>query len=209
MKQRQTLTLLILTLLILTLTAMLTALPSLAAPLRLTADPEATEVTFLLDATGHDVEGTMVLQSADLELDPADGHASGEIVIDATRTDTGSEKRDKTMHRKVLESHLYPRIVFTAERFTGELAEGAESTLEVQGTVAIDGEEHPFSLPLTLAVNGETFKAQATLVVPYVEWGMHDPSMFILKVAKEVQVVVAATGAVKRVEAAAVAAKSP
>lgn len=202
MKPRQTL--------ILTLIAVLiTALPSLATPLRLTADPEATQVSFLLDATGHEVEGTMSLQSAALELDPADGRATGTIVIDAVRTETGSKKRDKTMHEKVLESHLHPRIVFTAERFTGEWSASADSTLELHGTVSIHGGEHTLTLPLELRVSGETFHAEATFVVPYVEWGMHDPSFFLLKVAKEVQVNVVAKGAVESVEAAALTTQTP
>ena len=98
------------------------SLPLFAAEQVATLEPDDTAVTFFLEATGHDVEGKLYLRSGEIRLDPATGLAAGELVIDATRAESGSKKRDKAMHKKVLESEQHPWISFKAERYEGELA---------------------------------------------------------------------------------------
>ena len=51
------------------------------------------------------------------------------------------------------------------------------------------------SVSAALARDGETVRATGKLVVPYVAWGMHDPSVFVLRVAKVVEVSFTAVGA--------------
>ncbi len=174
--------------------ACLLAAPAFAAERLLTLDPENTRVSFTLGATGHDVEGLFHLRAGSIRFDPQAGTASGEVAIDAGRAETGNKRRDKAMHRKVLESADHPLIVFTPRQLRGELAESGASQLELVGSVALLGVEHPLTLPTRLEVDGDTVTAEATFSVPYVEWGLHDPSMFILKVAKEVEVTVSMTG---------------
>lgn len=182
----------------LTVTLLLGALflagPALAESRELAIDAEATVITFYLEATGHDVEGRLFLQSGHLSLDPETGSASGELRIDATRAESGNDKRDKKMHKKVLESTEHPLIVFRAEKVEGTFAAEGPSELQIHGTVEIDGGEHPLTLPASVEMDGDHFNAEATFIVPYVEWGMHDPSVFILRVAKEVEVRVSAVG---------------
>ena len=158
---------------------------------QLVVDPEKTDVTFLLGATGHDVEGTLFLREGVLDLDPEQGTATGTLAIDAMRTVTGNTRRDKTMHKKVLHSEEHPLILFRAERLSGEWGGGE---IVIEGTVEIDGSVHPLSLPTQLEIDGETWQATVAFTVPYVEWGMHDPSLLFLKVAKVVEVTVNAAG---------------
>lgn len=162
-----------------------------------TLEPQSTDVSFYLEATGHDVEGHLRLAAGELHLDPDDGSASGEVKIGIEGAETGNKKRDKTMHNKVFETETYPWIVFTPSRFEGELPDSGSGEVEIFGTVAIHGGEHPLSLPTKVEIDGDSFQGETTFAVPYVEWGMKDPSIMFLKVAKEVAVTVKASGVLR------------
>ncbi len=174
--------------------ALLSSLPATASEYRLTLDPQSTELTFLLKATGHDVHGTMTLDSGELRFDPETGAASGRLVMDARSLETGSKSRDKTMHKKVLNSETFPEFVFEAQKVTGAVSASGVSEIEVSGTLSIHGDSHEITFPVELEIDGHHFSAKAELTVPYVEWGMKDPSIVFLRVAKEVQVSVTAEG---------------
>jgi len=170
------------------------AAPALAEERTLTLDPAATEVTFLLGATGHDVHGVLHLARGLIRFDAAAKTAEGDVAIDARLAETGNKKRDKTMHAKVLESAAHPLLVFHASAIEGELAPSGTSEITLVGTVTVLGEDHPLSLPAQVSIDGDAVSATATFSVPFVEWGLHDPSNFLLKVAKQVEVTIAARG---------------
>jgi polyisoprenoid-binding protein YceI len=195
MKQRPKLqTSTVLALLLTAAVALVLAAPAVAAPRVLEFDPGATDITFFLEATGHDVHGSFPFDGGVLELDPETGTVTGELRINAEEAESGNDKRDKKMHEEVLESHLYPSIVFQAERLEGTLSETGRSEVKIHGTVTIDGGEHPLTLPAVVELDGDRWTAETTFVVPFVEWGMNDPSIFFLRVAKEVEVTVSSAG---------------
>jgi hypothetical protein len=41
---------------------------------------------------------------------------------------------------------------------------------------------------MQIHIDGSALTAKGHFVVPYVQWGLKDPSIFILKVAKEVDI---------------------
>ena len=51
------------------------------------------------------------------------------------------------------------------------------------------GVRKPAVLPAAVLVEGDRIRATGRLTVPYLEWGLQDPSFFLLRVAKEVRVV--------------------
>lgn len=162
--------------------------PALSAEQVLTLDPEATEITFLLEATGHDVHGQLFLESGEIRFDMDSGAASGEIAVDARKAGTGNRKRDKTMHRKVLASERFPLFVFRPTGVEGESLESGASQLTLSGTLDIHGEEHPISIPIQFEHESGRVSSNAVFVVPYVDWGMHRPNILFLKVAPAVEV---------------------
>lgn len=170
------------------------ALPALAAEQVLVLDPDASEVTFDVQATGHDVHGHLYLDAGEVRFDPATGAASGRIEIDAARSETGNDSRDKTMRDKVLEVASYPLFVFVPERFEGELPESGEGEVSLIGTLTLHGADHPMTLPATVERDGDHLTTTTHFQVPYVEWGLHNPSVLFLRVADEVAVTVAAEG---------------
>ena len=177
-------------------------LPAAAGERVLRLDPAATTVAFVLDATAHEVHGSFAFDRGEIRFDPATGRASGEISVHATGAETGSNKRDKTMHGKVLESETYPLFVFRATRIEGAVPDAGGADVTLHGSLSIHGAEHPFALPAHVEVNGDRVEATSEFAVPYVEWDMHDPSFLFLRVAKEVQVTVSARGSLLPAEAA-------
>lgn len=182
------------------LAAVLTALAAVSARAEQHAfalDPAASRINFTLDATGHDVEGTIAVKSGRLAFDPATGAASGEIVIDLKSAETGSDGRDKDMHGKVLETGKYPTAVFRIEKLRGPVAPAGPSQVHLDGTLSFHGGEHKLSLPAKVEVRNGRVKADTQLQIPYVEWGLHDPSIMVLRVAKVVNVKVHAEGSLE------------
>lgn len=178
------------------------AAPSIAEELVLTLDPEATTIDFTLGAILHTVEGGFRLEEGEITFDPETGEVSGRVVVDATSGDTGNDKRDRDMHAKVLESERYPGFVFLPTRLEGAFEPAGAGEVTLHGTLQIHGGEHEIAIPATVAVNptedgGRRLEATGTFEVPYVEWGMKDPSKFLLRVAKSVEVTVHAKGRIE------------
>jgi polyisoprenoid-binding protein YceI len=174
--------------------ALAVALPAGAGEQLLVLDTAASTATFTLDTTLHLVHGTLALRSGEIRFDTQSGIASGEVLIDATLTDTDNAKRDKKMHGKVLESARYPTIVFKPEKIVGTLGKTGRSELDLHGGVSIHGSGHPLMLHVAVEVTGERLSGKTSFAVPFVEWGMEDPSAFIFRVSKEVEVTIDLVG---------------
>ena len=160
----------------------------------LVLDPQASRVSFTLKATGHQVEGGLALKPSRIAFDPATGAASGEITIDLTTAQTGNKKRDKDMHEEVLETGKYPLAVFRADKIRGTVPASGAGQVTLDGTLSFHGSDHKMSLPAKIDVQNGRVKADTQFEIPYVEWGLHDPSVVMLRVAKVVSVKVQAVG---------------
>jgi polyisoprenoid-binding protein YceI len=171
-----------------------------AAELHIELDPDATSIGFTLGATLHTVEGRVSLASGFLDLDRESRAVSGEIVVDATSADTGNDSRDEDMHTKVLMSGTHPMVVLRPERLAGEVAAQGTSTVELTGRMELAGVSHEITIPIEVTVDGTGFSATAEFTVPYVAWGLEDPSKLLLRVAKEVEVTVETHGAITRAD---------
>ncbi len=162
-------------------------------------DPEASSVTFELGATMHTVEGTAEVTGGSVRFDPAAGSASGRIEVSAESLETGNDGRDEDMHQKVLESERYPEIYFEAEELSGPFEPRGTSRVTLDGVFGIHGNEHPISLTFDVRAGGEALEASTEFRLPYVEWGMEDPSKFLLRVEKHVTVRIDAVGTLSQV----------
>ncbi len=172
------------------LAAVAAVLPAAAAEIQVHLPPESTTIEFSLKATMHTVHGTASLDHADFTFDTVSGAASGEAVVVSGSADTDSPKRDKKMHDSVLLSADHPVIVLRAESIEGSLELDGTSEVVLVGTLELIGAEHPVRVPMTVTIDGGTASVDATFTVPYVEWGLKDPSTFVLRVGKEVPVTI-------------------
>lgn len=170
------------------------AVPAVASERTLTIDPASSRVDFKLGATGHDVEGSFRVEGGSLTFDTATGTMSGEIRVDAASAKTGNGSRDKTMNGDVLESARFPLFTFKAQKLEGNLADAGKSTVKLHGILSVHGVDHELVMPATVESAGEKISAKATFSVPFVDWGMHDPSILFLRVEKSVVVTVTASG---------------
>jgi polyisoprenoid-binding protein YceI len=160
-------------------------------------DPAKTQVHFVLGATAHTVHGVFQMRSGVINFDPATGAASGAIVVDAASGNSGTEGRDKKMDKDILQTEQYHDIVFYPKRVIGSIANQGASQIQVQGVFRLHGSDHDLTMMIPVQINGNEVSATAQFAVPYVAWGLKDPSTFILRVAKEVTIEIDTRGTLK------------
>jgi polyisoprenoid-binding protein YceI len=153
-------------------------------------DPAQTKVAFTLADTLHTVHGAFRLTAGTIQLDAATGKASGELVVDAASGDSGSKARDKRMNANILESAKYPQITFRPDRLEGTLAPEGKSQIQLHGIFSIHGVDHEIMIPASVEAAGSAYDVTATFAVPYVKWGMKNPSTLILRVGDTVEITV-------------------
>ena len=161
-------------------------------------DVQQSRVTFTLPATMHTVHGSFAVKSGRITFDTTNGSAGGEIVADATSGRTGNDGRDQKMHRDILESAKFPQIVFTPRRVTGAVPAEGKSRVTIEGSMMLHGQSHAVSLTVPIEVHAGQVSGDAEFVVPYVQWGLKNPSTFLLRVSDKVTVEVHAVGRVSR-----------
>ena len=159
-----------------------------------TLDPAQTKVNFTVDSTLHTVHGDFRLKRGSIQFDNATGAASGELVVDSASGQSGSDGRDKKMHKDILESPKYSDIVFTPQHLKGTVANDGKSTVEVEGILSMHGKSKPVTMPLEVQLQNGTGSVDGTFNVKYLEWGMKNPSTFILRVNDTVHIHVHAVG---------------
>ncbi len=139
----------------------------------------------------------MEIEEGRLQYDPATRAADGRVVVDLTSATTGNERRDEKMHEKILETGRYPQAVFTVERMTGAYNAIGRSDLQVHGTLDIHGATHPVTFPAEVRTENDRVTARGHLTIPYVEWGLDDPSFLVFRVAKTVDVTLEVAGTLR------------
>ena len=169
-------------------------------------DPATTQVTFTLAATLHTVHGVFKLKSGQIHFDPQTGKAGGTIVLDATSANTDNTSRDSKMHAEILESAKFPEITFTPTQIAGPVAAllAGKGTAQVQlaGIFRLHGQDHAMIVPVSIASagNGQAaqFQASTKFDVPYVKWGLKNPSTFVLRVSDTVNLEIHSTVQISR-----------
>ena len=169
---------------------MLSAATIPAQDTTLQIDPDRTKVEFTVGDVLHTVHGTFVLTRGNIRFDTATGKASGELVVDATSGDSGSGARDRRMNSHILESDQYREIVFRPDRVEGKVASQGNSQVQLHGMFAIHGAEHEITVPVDVQAADGQFTASAHFFIPYVKWGMKNPSTLLLRVSDKVELTI-------------------
>jgi polyisoprenoid-binding protein YceI len=153
-----------------------------------TVNPDASQVAFALAGSGHHVNGTFHVQSGSVDLDRSGPKISGSVVVASGSGNSGDNGRDRKMNSDVLDSAHFAEVTFAPQSYQGTIAHSGDSTIQVTGTFTLHGTPHDLTVPMQIHIDGNNCTAKTHFTVPYVKWGLKDPSIFILKVAKDVEI---------------------
>jgi polyisoprenoid-binding protein YceI len=174
--------------------AVLGALPQHAAPqspaseIVLGLEPAQSKVHWTLESTVHTVHGSFAFKKGTLRLDTSTGKASGEIIVDATSGNSGNDSRDKKMHKEVLETGQYTEVVFRPDRVEGKITPQGIFSVQVHGLFTLHGSKHELTVPVQAELAGDHWTGSAKFSVPFIDWGLKNPSNFLLKVNHAVEI---------------------
>ncbi len=178
--------------------SLLYAAASLGQQMSVDFDPALTKINWSLVGNVHTTHGTFQLKQGHVEVNPMSGAVFGELVVEANSGNSNDGARDKRMKKEILEADKFPEIRFKVAKIEGVEQLKNEATVRALGQFTIHGVSHELSIPLRLKINGTEVTGTGKFVVPFVDWGMKDPSNFILKVNKTVEVELVAAGHIKR-----------
>ncbi len=151
-----------------------------------TVTPESSAVAFTLGATDPAVLGTFHVQSGSVKFDRNAPNISGSVVVAAGSGSSGNQGRDKKMNNEVLDVAHFAEVSFVPKSYQGTIAASGDSTIRVTGAFTLHGAAHDLTVPMQIHIDGTNLTAKTHFTVPYVQWGLKDPSIIFFKVAKEV-----------------------
>jgi polyisoprenoid-binding protein YceI len=171
--------------------------PASANLIVLTLDPGRCALRWTLGSTLHTVHGTFALKRGVVRLDPITSTVNGEIVADATSGESGNGSRDRRMHNEILESTRYTEVVFRPDGVAGNIPATGSAALRIHGTLSLHGSDHEITVPVQVELENGQWKGRAKFAIPYVQWGLKNPSNFLLKVDAGVDIDLEMTGGLR------------
>ena len=151
-------------------------------------NPDASEVKMKLNTTHEVVNGIFHLQSGSINFDRTSSHISGIVIVAAGSGKTGNDSRDKKMNKDILKVDQFATVSFAPKTYNGMIAASGDSTVKVSGVFTLLGTAHDLTIPMQIHVDGMQATAKAQFVVPYVQWGLKNPSFLIWKAENDVAI---------------------
>jgi polyisoprenoid-binding protein YceI len=149
-------------------------------------NPNASEVKMTLKTTHELVSGTFKIQSGSIGFDRSTPGMSGSVVVLAGSGKTGNDSRDKKMNKDILEVQQYATVSFEPKSYAGSIVPSGDSTIQITGVFKLLGTPHEITVPTLVHLEGSTATAKAHFVIPYVQWGLKNPSFLIWKADNDV-----------------------
>jgi polyisoprenoid-binding protein YceI len=174
--------------------AVMLAPAALAQHQTFAVNPDTSEVKMTLKTTHEVVNGAFHLQSGTVEFDHSTPKMSGSVVVLAGSGKTGNGSRDKKMNKEILQVEQHATVSFEPKSYAGVLAPSGDSTIQVTGIFTLLGAPHEITIPMLIHFEGTTATAKAHFVLPYIQWGLKDPSFMFWKADKEVAIDLLLTG---------------
>jgi polyisoprenoid-binding protein YceI len=151
-------------------------------------NPDASEIKMTLNTTHEVVNGTFRIQSGSIEFDRSNPKMSGSVAVLAGSGKTGNGSRDKKMNKDVLKVDQYTTVSFAPKTYTGTIASRGDSTIQVSGVFTLLGNPHDLTIPMQIHIDGPKATARGHFVVPYVQWGLKNPSFMFWKAENDVAI---------------------
>jgi hypothetical protein len=151
-----------------------------------TVNPDASDVKMKLNTTHEVVNGTFHVQSGSINFDRTASNISGTVIVAAGSGKTGNDSRDKKMNKDILKVDQFATVSFTPKTYDGTIAASGGSTIQVSGVFTLLGAPHDLTIPMQIYIDGSKATAKGQFVVPYVQWGLKNPSFLIWKTENNV-----------------------
>jgi polyisoprenoid-binding protein YceI len=151
-------------------------------------NPDASEVKMRLNTTHEVVNGIFHVYSGSVDFDRAVSKISGIVIVTAGSGKTGNDSRDKKMNKDILKVDQYTSISFAPKSYTGTIAQSGDSTIQVSGVFTLLGAPHDLTIPMQIHLDGSKATAKAQFVIPYVRWGLKNPSFLFWKAENDVAI---------------------
>jgi polyisoprenoid-binding protein YceI len=151
-------------------------------------NPDASDVKMTLNTTHEVVNGTFHVQSGSINFDRTASHISGIVIVAAGSGKTGNDSRDKKMNKDILKVDQFNSVSFVPKTYNGTIAASGDSTIQVSGVFTLLGTAHDLTIPMQIHVEGSKATAKTQFVVPYVQWGLKNPSFLIWKAENDVTI---------------------
>jgi polyisoprenoid-binding protein YceI len=174
--------------------AVILAPPALAQHQTFAVNPDASEVKMTLKTTRELVNGAFHIQSGSVEFDRSAATMSGSVVVLAGSGKTGNGSRDKRMNKEILQVEQHATVSFEPKSYAGAIAPSGDSTVQVTGIFTLLGAPHEITIPMLVHLEGTTATAKAHFALPYIQWGLKDPSFLFWKADKDVAIDLFLTG---------------
>jgi polyisoprenoid-binding protein YceI len=168
--------------------AVILAPAALAQHQTFVVNPDASEVKITLKTTHELVNGAFRVQSGSIEFDRSSPKMLGSVVVLAGSGKTGNDSRDKKMNNDILKVEQYATVSFEPKAYSGAIALSGDSTIQVTGIFTLLGTPHEITIPIVVHLEGTAATAKAHFVVPYVQWGLKNPSFLIWKADDDVAI---------------------
>jgi polyisoprenoid-binding protein YceI len=151
-------------------------------------NPDTSELKITLKTTHELVNGTFHVQSGSIEFDRSTPEMSGSVVVLAGSGKTGNGSRDKKMNKDILQVEQHATVSFEPKSYAGTIAPSGDSTIQATGIFTLLGTPHEITIPILVHLESTTAAAKAQFVVPYVRWGLKNPSFLIWKADNDVAI---------------------
>jgi len=154
----------------------------------LTLDPANTTIRYSVSGWPHHTRGTFSLKRGLIRIDPQNGKMNGVITVDAASGNSGHSLRDDRMKSSILEASRYPEISFAPQQVVSHGNPQAEFPVTVRGLMSLHGTQHPLTVDASVRREANEVTIHCSFVIPYVDWGLENPSILMFKVSKRVHV---------------------
>ena len=161
--------------------AVMLAPAALAQRQTFTVNPDASEIKMTLNTTHEVVNGAFHLQSGSINFDRTASTISGIVIVAAGSGKTGNDSRDKKMNKDILKVNEFATVSFAPKTYNGTIAASGDSSIQVRGVFTLLGTAHDLTIPMQIHIDGSKVTTKGQFVVPYVQWGLKNPSFLIWK----------------------------
>jgi hypothetical protein len=151
-------------------------------------NPDASDVKMKLNTTHEAVNGIFHVQSGSINFDRSASRISGTVIVAAGSGKTGNDSRDKKMNKDILKTDQFATVSFAPKTYTGTIPAAGDSTIQVSGVFTLLGTAHDLTIPMQIQIDGAKATARTHFTIPYVQWGLKNPSFLFWKADNDVAI---------------------